>query len=194
MRKLLFLLLSCVFLARCGVVKKNTSYSDNRSVHVAGDPAEEVAESDIGTTAQPDGDTIVESEKSMEETPADAVVETALTFTGVRYKYGGTTRKGMDCSGLLYTSFLENDIPLPRTSEMLSEEWKKIQVNKVQKGDLLFFKTRRGKAKINHVGLVVDVQKEEVKFIHSTTSRGVIVSSLQEGYWNHAFVKATRPF
>jgi len=187
MRKLLYLLVCCAFLARCGVVKKSTSYSEERSVHVAGDPVGEVPESD---EAEAGGETV----EATEEVPADAVVETALTFTGVRYKYGGTTRKGMDCSGLLYTSFLENDMALPRTSQMLSEEGKKIKVTKVQKGDLLFFKTQRGKSKINHVGLVVDVQDEEVKFIHSTTSRGVIVSSLREGYWNHAFVKATRLF
>ena len=187
MRKRFLLLVCCALLTRCGVVKKNTSYSEERHVHVAGDPVEEPMESDDAAPA-------AQMEEPTAETPVDAVVETALTFTGVRYKYGGTTRKGMDCSGLLYTSFLENDIALPRTSDMLSEEGKKIKVNKVQKGDLLFFKTRRGKSKINHVGLVVDVQDEEVKFIHSTTSRGVIVSSLREGYWNHAFVKATRLF
>lgn len=187
MRKRFLLLVCCAFLTRCGVVKKNTSYSEERRVHVAGDPVEEPIASDKATPA-------TKMEEPTTETQVDAVVETALTFTGVRYKYGGTTRKGMDCSGLLYTSFLENDIALPRTSHMLSEEGKKIKVNKVQKGDLLFFKTRRGKSKINHVGLVVDVQEEEVKFIHSTTSRGVIVSSLREGYWNHAFVKATRLF
>jgi len=187
MRKRFFLLVCCAFLTRCGVVKKNTSYSEDRRVHVAADPVEDPTESDEDVPA-------TKMKEPTTETPVDAVVETALTFTGVRYKYGGTTRKGMDCSGLLYTSFLENDIALPRTSHMLSEEGKKIKVNKVQKGDLLFFKTSRGKTKINHVGLVVDVQDEEVKFIHSTTSRGVIVSSLREGYWNHAFVKATRLF
>jgi cell wall-associated NlpC family hydrolase len=187
MRKRFFLLVCCAFLTRCGVVKKNTSYSEERRVHVAGDPEGEPTEPDEAVPA-------TNIEEPTLASPADAVVETALTFTGVRYKYGGTTRKGMDCSGLLYTVFLENDIALPRTSDMLSEEGEKIKVNKVQKGDLLFFKTRRGKTKINHVGLVVDVQDEEVKFIHSTTSRGVIVSSLREGYWNHAFVKATRLF
>lgn len=193
MRKLLFLLVCCVLLARCGVVKKNTSYSDDRTVRVAADPAMDVPESDTDDESTEANDPATSS-STPAETQVDAVVETALTFTGVRYKYGGTTRKGMDCSGLLYVSFLENDIALPRTSQMLSEEGEKIKVNKVQKGDLLFFKTRRGKNKINHVGLVVDVEEDEVKFIHSTTSRGVIVSSLREGYWNHAFVKATRLF
>jgi cell wall-associated NlpC family hydrolase len=185
MRKTFLLLVGCLVLARCGVVKKNTSYSENRKVHVSGGTSEPAPETTPEVPAEPP--------PPAEETPADAIVETALTFTGVRYRYGGTTRKGMDCSGLLYTSFLEHNIPLPRTSDMLSEEGKKVKVDQVRKGDLLFFKTRRGK-KINHVGLVVDVQDEEVKFIHSTTSRGVIVSSLREGYWNHAFVKATRLF
>ena len=98
----------------------------------------------------------------------------------------------MDCSGLLYVSFGENDIPLPRVSYQMADEGKKIKLNKVTKGDLLFFKTSKRGKKINHVGLVVDVDGRDIKFIHATSSRGVIVSSLQEGYWNYAFVKATR--
>jgi cell wall-associated NlpC family hydrolase len=198
MRKTLLLLIACVLMARCGVVKKNTSYSENRKVHVAGDSADEVADADSEGETDSEGDSengsAPELADARDHSPAEAVVDTALTFTGVRYKYGGATRKGMDCSGLLYTSFLQNDIALPRTSEMLSETGKTVPVKKVQKGDLLFFKTQRGRTKINHVGLVVDVNNDEVKFIHSTTSRGVIVSSLREGYWNHAFVKATRLF
>ena len=186
MRKTFLLVIACALVSSCGVVKKKTSYSETRKVHVAAGNPETKVETEVETPPEPT--------PTREETPTDAVIETALSYTGVRYKYGGTTRKGMDCSGLLYTSFLEHDIALPRTSEMLSEEGKKVNVNKVQRGDLLFFKTRRGKKKVNHVGLVVDVRDEEVKFIHSTTSRGVIVSSLREGYWNHAFVKATRLF
>ncbi len=123
---------------------------------------------------------------------ADVIINTALLFSGVRYKYGGTTRNGMDCSGLLYTSFLEHDISLPRASYEMANEGKTIRINEVTKGDLLFFKTSsRGKG-INHVGLVVAVEGDDIKFIHSTSSRGVIVSSLREGFWNYAFVKATR--
>ena len=171
----------------CGTARKSSGNPETRSVHVEGgetnlhreDPAEK---------------------KDLEPAPAgkiekaEAVIETALEYTGVRYKFGGTTRKGMDCSGLLYVSFLEHDIPLPRTSHMIAQEGKRIRISELQKGDLLFFNTRRGGKKINHTGLVVDVSEDDVKFIHSTTSRGVIVSSLREGYWNYAFVKATRIF
>ena len=98
----------------------------------------------------------------------------------------------MDCSGLVYVSLKENDIVFPRVSYQMAEEGKRIKVADVQKGDLLFFKTSKGGKRINHVGLVVDVQGDDIKFIHSTTSRGVIVSSLREGFWNYSFVKATR--
>ena len=74
----------------------------------------------------------------------------------------------------------------------MAEEGKEIRLKEVTKGDLVFFKTSRKAKKINHVGLVVAIDDGEIKFIHSTSSRGVIVSSLKEGYWNAAFIKATR--
>lgn len=124
-------------------------------------------------------------------TKADKIINTALTFSGTRYKWGGTTKKGMDCSGLLYVSFSEHDVQLPRVSEDMAEKGRKVKLKNVEKGDLIFFKTKRGR-RINHVGMVVAIEDDEIKFIHASSSRGVIVSSLREGYWNSAFVKATR--
>ncbi len=123
---------------------------------------------------------------------ADRIINTALEYSGVRYKYGGTSKDGLDCSGLMMISFGEHDYNLPRSSSQMAEEGKKVKLNEVAKGDLLFFCTGRRNRKINHVGLVVTTEGDEIKFIHSSTSRGVIVSSLREGYWNSAFVKATR--
>ncbi len=123
---------------------------------------------------------------------ADRIINTALEYSGVRYKYGGTSKDGLDCSGLMMISFGEHDYNLPRSSSQMAEEGKKVRLNEVAKGDLLFFCTGRRNRKINHVGLVVTTEGDEIKFIHSSTSRGVIVSSLREGYWNSAFVKATR--
>lgn len=122
----------------------------------------------------------------------DKIIKTALSYNGTKYKYGGTTKKGMDCSGLIYTSFTSHDISLHRSSAMMATQGKKIRLNDVQKGDLLFFRTDKKAGKINHVGLIVDIEDDDVKFIHSTTSRGVIVSSIKDGYWNHAFVEARR--
>ena len=67
-----------------------------------------------------------------------------------------------------------------------------IDLKKVKKGDLLFFATKKNSRKINHVGLVVSSRVGHVEFIHSTTSKGVITSSLAERYWYYAFVQARR--
>lgn len=123
---------------------------------------------------------------------ADRIINTALEYSGVRYKYGGTSKAGLDCSGLMLVTFGEHNYNLPRSSSQMAEEGQKVKLNEVVKGDLLFFCTGRRNRKINHVGLVVTTEGDEIKFIHSSTSRGVIVSSLREGYWNSAFVKATR--
>lgn len=131
------------------------------------------------------------SEKTTDKN-TDRIIKTALSYNGTKYKYGGTTKKGMDCSGLIYTSFTSNDISLHRSSAMMATQGKKIRLNEAQKGDLLFFRTDNKRGSINHVGLIVDINGDDVKFIHSTTSRGVIVSSIKEGYWNYAFVEARR--
>ncbi len=182
MRKLPLFLLLC-FLTGCGTVKKKTTYSKTRKVSVSGSPEKKVtSNNDRGTV----------NKRTPRTSQADNIINTALQFSGTRYKFGGTTKKGMDCSGLLYVAFGENDIQLPRTSYHMAEEGRRVKIKNVVKGDLLFFRTSRRAKRINHVGMVVAIENDEIKFIHSSSSRGVIVSSLREGYWNKAFVKATR--
>ncbi len=118
-------------------------------------------------------------------------VNDALTYEGTRYKWGGTTRKGMDCSGLVYVAYAKADIQLPRVSRNMAREGERINVKNANIGDLLFFKTD-GSSRINHVGMVVDIRPGKLLFIHSTTSRGVIVSSLDQKYWQNAFFEARR--
>ncbi len=120
-----------------------------------------------------------------------SIVSYAKSFGGTRYKYGGTTKKGMDCSGLVYTSFKKENIILPRTSRTMATQGKPISLKKVKVGDLLFFKTNKRKNVISHVGLVVET-KGVIKFIHASTSKGVIISSLDEKYWNKAFTSVRR--
>lgn len=186
MRKLSYLFL-IMFIASCGSSKKTSLSTKERRISVAA--ADNQRRGVTETTER------VAEKPSVTNHPnskADKVINTALTFSGVRYKFGGTTRKGMDCSGLLYISFGEHNISLPRTSIHMAEEGKKIKIKDLEKGDLLFFKTKKSTKRVNHVGMVVKVEGDEVKFIHASTSRGVTVSSLREGFWNSAFVKATR--
>ena len=122
----------------------------------------------------------------------DKVITTARTFVGTPYKYGGTTRSGMDCSGLLMNSFKAIDMSLPRTSEAQSKIGMKVEMKELQPGDLVFFATGKKKHEITHVGLVTDVRKKSVKFIHASSSLGVVETNLYQEYYQKSFRKARR--
>jgi len=122
---------------------------------------------------------------------AKQVIEEASENLGSPYKAGGIDKKGFDCSGLVFMSFKKIDIVLPRKSIDMSKTGRIISKNDIRKGDLIFFKTN-GKSEINHVGLVVDVNDDEIKFIHSSSQLGVIISSTKEPYYGKSFVQANR--
>lgn len=131
-------------------------------------------------------------EKSAPKTKSDYIIDYAKQFEGVRYKWGGTTKSGMDCSGLVYESFKSQSIILPRISRDMAKKGEKTKLKNVQKGDLLFFKTGNRRNSINHVGLIVAIRNNDIEFIHSTSSKGVIISHLNETYWLKAFHEARR--
>lgn len=122
---------------------------------------------------------------------ADKIVKKALSYRGTKYKYGGTSKSGMDCSGLMLVSFKSQNLLLPRSSYDQSKKGTRIKTSNARKGDLVFFKTT-SKNRVSHVGLVIENKKGEIRFIHASTSRGVMISSLKEGYWKKAFVEARR--
>ncbi|EPR74824.1 putative lipoprotein nlpC [Winogradskyella psychrotolerans RS-3] len=123
---------------------------------------------------------------------AESIVKYAKTFDGTRYKYGGTTKSGMDCSGLIYTSYKKHDVSLPRTTSGLKGTGEWVDLKEVNVGDLVFFATNKNSRKVNHVGIVTNVRTGNVEFIHASTSRGVMISSIAEKYWYFSFVQARR--
>lgn len=153
----------------------------------------------IRTNPVKKGKVVIEDKEDPDFTPstenylATQIVNNAMQFEGVRYRGGGTTKEGMDCSGMVYASFQIFDRTLPRSSHEMAKTGTDVELTEVKRGDLLFFANNRHRSQINHVGIVTEVTPEgEVKFLHSSTSSGVIVSSMNEAYHSRTFVKAKR--
>ncbi|WP_029271766.1 C40 family peptidase [Flavobacterium sp. KJJ] len=129
--------------------------------------------------------------KTEKRTLVKNLIDTATSNIGVRYKAGGTTKNGFDCSGLVYITFESENIKLPRSSYEQAKVGKIIVLNDAKKGDLIFFKTNKSK-QINHVGLITEVNSDEIKFVHSSTSKGVMISSTKEPYYRDSFFQVNR--
>lgn len=132
------------------------------------------------------------STKLEDLTIEELAIEQAETYLGVRYRYAGNSRAGIDCSGLMHESFKFAGITIPRTSGGIMNATEPILLDHTKPGDFVFFATGRGRARVSHVGLVTRVLNGDVEFIHASTSQGVIKSLLSENYWNNAFLRAGR--
>ena len=125
------------------------------------------------------------------KTGAEALSNTTLyavidDWFGTRYRYGGTTKKGIDCSSL--TGRLMKDaynIVLPRTAREQYAACYKIPAESLEEGDLVFFNTRGG---ISHVGFFLS----NGFFVHASSSNGVTISNMEDTYYKNRFVGAGR--
>lgn len=111
-------------------------------------------------------------------------------WLGVPYRYGGITRRGLDCSGFTYLIFQKvYGKILPRsTSDLANMKMHHVSKGSLRAGDLVFFATTKSKKKITHVGIYL----KNGQFIHASTSRGVIVSHLDEDYYQKRWKKGGR--
>ncbi|QQV02286.1 MULTISPECIES: C40 family peptidase [Chryseobacterium] len=121
----------------------------------------------------------------------DNILAEASTYLGTPYRYGGTTRSGIDCSAFVLSVFgAAAGLSLPRVAASQAQEGESVDKENLQKGDLIFFSHGR---RISHVGIVEEVTEDgEIKFIHAATSKGVMISSLNDSYWGPKYRFAKR--
>ncbi len=120
------------------------------------------------------------------------IIRAAEKYLGTPHCMGGTSKKCLDCSGLTYLSFTANKINIPRRSQDQAR-YGKIILNKseLKKGDLVFFtKSYNSPDYITHVGIYLG----NSRFIHTSTSKGVIITEIQNPWWSERYVFGTRVF
>ncbi|MDR9828156.1 NlpC/P60 family protein [Vibrio sp. FNV 38] len=132
----------------------------------------------IGCSSQPRVDTTSKAVQKAQHTPYLALYD---DWRGVPYQLGGTNKNGIDCSAFVQIAFQEiHQTQLPRTTSQQSTLGKKVAYHHVNEGDLVFFKTGY---KTRHVGIYIG----QNQFMHASTSRGVIISRLDNPYWADKF-------
>ncbi len=113
----------------------------------------------------------------------------ASRWLGTPYRYAGLSRRGIDCSGLanrIYLNVYKKNIP--RSTSDLEKATHKVSKGKLKTGDFVFFATGKNKKKISHVGIYL----KDGCFVHASTSKGVIISHLNENYYTRTWRRGGR--
>lgn len=114
------------------------------------------------------------------------ILSTAKKYIGVPYLFGGTTVKGFDCSGYVQFVFRQHGKNLPRSADIQFSAGRPVERNQLRSGDLVFFTTYEPGP--SHNGIYLG----NGQFIHASSSRGVMISKLDESYWKPRYIGARR--
>lgn len=122
------------------------------------------------------------------------IIRYARAYTGTPYQHGGTSHKGMDCSGLVYTAFKQAGIAFPRATTDQADRGRMVALHSIRPGDLVFFNTdHKNPRRISHVGIVTVCRgMDDIRFIHAANS-GVREDNLFSDYYRKSFARAVRP-
>ncbi len=126
--------------------------------------------------------------KGIDRKLASRLEKEARTWIGTKYKYGGETKRGTDCSGMVMSVFRDvAKIKLPRSSAEQQKFCKPVKKDNIAPGDLVFFSSSK-KGRVTHVGLYIG----NGDFIHASSSKGVMISNLSQDYYVRHFHSAGR--
>lgn len=113
----------------------------------------------------------------------ESVIATGRSYIGTPYKWGGMSRSGIDCSGLIYNSYKTIGVNLPRTAKEQSKTGKKRGWEGIREGDLVYFKFKKKGSKWYHSGMITYVGTDKILFVHSSSSNGVVESNLLAAHY-----------
>lgn len=116
----------------------------------------------------------------------ESVIATGRSYIGTPYKWGGMSRSGIDCSGLIYNSYKTIGVNLPRTAKEQSKTGKKRGWEGIREGDLVYFKFKKKGDKWYHSGMITYVGKDKILFVHASSSKGVVESNLMVDYYKNS--------
>lgn len=124
----------------------------------------------------------------------DEIIKFSKKFLGTPYQYAGSTPSGFDCSGFINYVMGNFGFQLSRSSPGIAEFGKTVKLSELQPGDLMFFKGRSvNSTSVGHVAMVIEVNNGVIKFIHSSTSRGVVIDTFNGSqYYVPRYLKAKR--
>ncbi len=109
----------------------------------------------------------------------------AKSFIGTPYKYGGNSKIGIDCSSLIQQSYAKIGIKMPRTAQQQAKLGNRKGEGSVRPGDIVYFKFKQKGEKWWHTGMVTYVDHKKIKFVHASSSRGVVEDTYNDYYKKH---------
>lgn len=160
--------------------------------HTKAPAALSTQEEDSNAFAEAEAKVSTSNDSDDSDSPAPAkhkssLIATATKMQGIRYRYGGMSSRGIDCSGFTSTVFARNGIRLPRTAQEQASKGKAVGKGELKAGDLVFFHTVRGR-RVGHVGIYIG----NGKFIHASSGAKKVKVSPLSGYYSRHYVGARR--
>lgn len=194
MRNLCCLLLISVFLYSCSSTRTTTTTRSSGTT-TRSTSTSNVANKEIKSKVKLKSDVRAVKINTRNVDP-DEVVTYAEALVGVPYKYGGTSLKGLDCSGFITYVFNKFNITVPRISRDFTNAGKSVSSLDSKRGDLILFTGSNPQSGVvGHMGIIIENKRGVIRFIHSASggNRGVSVSNMNS-YFMDRFVKIIRIF
>ncbi|WP_338791537.1 C40 family peptidase [Bernardetia sp. MNP-M8] len=182
------LLISVILFSSCGKFKIVTINDINKNENNDKTLNSKVEASNQGS------ESVSKAEKYRESLlKAEKVVDAAREQLGTPHLLKNPKKKtAVDCSGMTCKSYAAVDVKLPPTTTGQAEMGKFVPKKALQKGDLVFFSSKKNNGRISHVGLISRVEDGKTYFIHTSTSRGVVEDDFYMQHWQDNFVTARR--